>query len=131
MPGESYSTENEVVLVGIGVSPGIVRGPICLSTNVFDTPEREPVPSGAVAGEMQRFHAALVETKEQLTRLRDRVAQEAGTDDAFIFDAHLLMLEDRALIDQVEARIQNDPQRAEGAFYGIMSRYMEVMARMD
>ncbi len=131
MAGESFSTENEVVLVGIGVSPGIARGPVCLSTNVFDTPEREPVPAEAVAGELERFHQALEETKVQLRGLRDRVAIEAGSDDAFIFDAHLLMLEDRTLIDQVEHRIRRDPQRAEGAFYAIMKRYMEAMARMD
>jgi phosphoenolpyruvate-protein phosphotransferase (PTS system enzyme I) len=131
MHGKSFSTESEVVLVGIGVSPGIVRGPICLSTKVFDPPNREPVPPECVAGELQRFHNALAVTSEQIARLRDRVAIEAGTDDAFIFDAHLLMLEDRTLIDQVEHRIKKDPQRAEGAFYGIMSKYMEVMARMD
>ncbi|HEX2747031.1 MAG TPA: phosphoenolpyruvate-utilizing N-terminal domain-containing protein, partial [Verrucomicrobiales bacterium] len=131
MPGKPHSSENEVVLVGIGVSPGIARGPVCLSTNVFDTPQREPVAPEAVPGELKRFHEALKETKEQLAHLRDRVAIEAGTDDAFIFDAHLLMLEDTTLIDQVEHRIQKDPQRAEGAFYGIMTRYMEAMARMD
>jgi len=133
MPGESITAGDgdEVVLVGIGVSPGIARGRVCLSTKVFDPPHKEPIPPNAVPEELQRFRHALTETKRQLAGLRDRVAAEAGTDDAFIFDAHLLMLEDHTIIEEVEGRIQRDPQRAEAAFYGVMSRYMEAMSRMD
>ncbi len=131
MPDPSASYENEVVLVGIGVSPGIARGPVYLSTAFFDLPEKEVIAPDEVPAELQRFRDAVEETKRQLVRLRDRVAAEAGTDDAFIFDAHLLMLEDRTLLDDVEGRIKRDPQRAEGAFYKVMTRYMDAMARMD
>ena len=131
MPDPSASYENEVVLAGIGVSPGIARGPVCLSTALFDVPEKEAIAPDEVAAELQRFRDAVEETKQQLAHLRDRVAVEAGTDDAFIFDAHLLMLEDRTLLDDVEGRIKRDPQRAEGAFYKVMTRYMDAMARMD
>jgi phosphotransferase system enzyme I (PtsI) len=122
---------HEVVLVGIGVSPGIAEGPVCLSTNVFDVPGEERVEEEELAGQLERFHAALAETKQQLGALRDRVAREAGTDDAFIFDAHQLMLEDRSLIEEVERLMRKVPQKAEGAFYKVMSRYMDGMRRMD
>jgi len=131
MPGNPITSDHEVVLVGIGVSPGIARGPVCLSTGIFEVPEVEEITPEEVAAELERFRAALAVTREQITRLRDKVAQEAGTDDAFIFDAHLLMLEDRSLVDEVERRIQKQPQRAEGAFYKVMARYMAAMARMD
>ena len=122
---------HEVVLVGIGVSPGIARGPVCLATDVFDVPECDPVAPDDVDREIARFHESLKETKRQLGELRDRVAREAGTDDAFIFDAHQLMLEDRSLIDEVERLLHRVPQKAEGAFYKVMSRYMDGMRRMD
>ncbi len=131
MPEKTRSAKDEVVLVGIGVSPGIARGPVCLSTALFDMPEKEPIPPEEAPAELQRFRDAMEETKRQLARLRDRVAEEAGTDDAFIFDAHLLMLEDPTLLVEVEGRIHRDPQRAEGAFYAVMLRYMEAMSRMD
>jgi phosphoenolpyruvate-protein phosphotransferase (PTS system enzyme I) len=129
--GASANIKDEVVLVGIGVSPGIARGPVCLANTVFDVPEMEEVPAEEADGELQRFRAAVGETRRQITALRDRVAQEAGTDDAFIFDAHLLMLEDPSLLQQVEGRILKKPQRAEGAFYGVMQRYMDAMGRVD
>lgn len=131
MPRELFDPHEEIVLVGIGVSPGIAHGPVCLSDAIFETPEKEPAPGCDVPYELARLRHAIEQTKRELTRLRDRVAEEAGTDDAFIFDAHLLMLEDEALIEEVESRIQSDPQRAEGAFYGVMSRYMDAMGRMD
>ncbi len=131
MPEELHSAEDEVVLVGIGVSPGIARGPVCLSMTLFDVPEKEEISPDGAEAELQRFREAVAETKRQLAHLRDRVAAEAGTDDAFIFDAHLLMLEDPTLLVEVEGRIKRDPQRAEGAFYAVMSRYMDAMSRMD
>ena len=41
---EKFVTAMITVLVGIGVSPGIARGPVCLTTALFDVPEPEPVP---------------------------------------------------------------------------------------
>ena len=131
MPEETHSAPQEVVLVGIGVSPGIARGPVCLSTALFDEPERAAVAPEQTEAELARFHAGIAETRRQLEILRDRVAVEAGTDDAFIFDAHLLMLEDPALLDGVDRLLRRDPQRAEGAFWQVMSRYMDAMSRMD
>lgn len=131
MPEESNNAAGEVVLVGIGVSPGIARGPVCLTTALFDKPEREALTADEVSAELLRFRRGVAETRRQLEELRDRVAVAAGTSDAFIFDAHVLMLEDPALTGGVESLIKREPQRAEGAFWQVMSRYMEAMGRVD
>ena len=120
----------EIVLVGIGVSPGIARGPVHLSTDVFEAPELEEIPEDEVDGELIRLNTALETTRRQLETMRDRIASEIGTTDADIFDAHLLMLEDRSVLDGVLSRIRKKPQRAEGAFYGVMSRYVETLKRI-
>ena len=123
-PGE------EIILVGIGVSPGIARGPVHLSTAVFETPQLEEIPPEGVEGERVRLRAALAATRQQLQVMRDRIASEIGTKDADIFDAHLLMLEDRSVLDEVFSRLEQRPQKAEGAFYGVMSRYVETLKRI-
>ena len=91
---------DEIVLKGIGVSPGIAVGPIVLDSDVFE----EPVDGECEDpdAEWQRFTEGVETTRRQLIAIRDKVAVEAGTDDAFIFDAHLLMLEDSTLLRQVE-----------------------------
>lgn len=120
----------EIVLVGIGVSPGIARGPVHLSTDVFESPEIEEIAEDEVEGELIRLNTALETTRRQLETMRDRIASEIGTTDADIFDAHLLMLEDRSVLDGVLSRIRKNPQRAEGAFYAVMSRYVETLKRI-
>ena len=97
----------EMVLVGIGVSPGIARGPVHLTTDVFEIPELEEIPEDAVEREVIRLETALETTRRQLENMRDRIASEIGTNDADIFDAHLLMLEDRSVLDEVFSRIRN------------------------
>lgn len=120
----------EMVLVGIGVSPGIARGPVHLATDIFESPELEEIPPDEVDSELIRLQTALETTRRQLETMRDRIASEIGTKDADIFDAHLLMLEDRSVLDEVVARIRKKPQRAEGAFYGVMSRYVETLKKI-
>ncbi len=120
----------EMILVGIGVSPGIARGPVHISTAVFEVPEAEEISPEGVAGERERLRQALDTTRQQLEVMRDRIALEVGTKDADIFDAHLLMLEDRSVLDEVFARLEHPPQKAEGAFYGVMSRYVETLRRI-
>jgi phosphotransferase system enzyme I (PtsI) len=120
----------EMVLVGIGVSPGIARGPVHLTTDVFEIPELEEIPEDAVEREVIRLETALETTRRQLENMRDRIASEIGTNDADIFDAHLLMLEDRSVLDEVFSRIRKKAQKAEGAFYGVMARYVETLRRI-
>ena len=123
-PGE------EIVLVGIGVSPGIARGPVHLSNDIFESPESEAIGEDEVDSEVIRLETALETTRRQIESMRDRIASELGTSDADIFDAHLLMLEDRSVLDQAFSRIRKKLLRAEGAFYGVMSRYVETLKKI-
>ena len=123
-PGE------EIVLVGIGVSPGIARGPVHLSNDIFESPESEAIEEDEVDSEVIRLETALETTRRQIESMRDRIASELGTSDADIFDAHLLMLEDRSVLDQAFSRIRKKLLRAEGAFYGVMSRYVETLKKI-
>jgi len=54
-----------------------------------------------VVQEVKRFEHALVRTRQQITEVQRRVADTMSSSEADIFDAHLLMLEDRVLIEEV------------------------------
>ena len=123
-------TGEEMVLVGIGVSPGIARGPVHLSKDIFETPEPEAIGGDEIDREVIRLESALETTRRQIESMRDRIASEIGASDADIFDAHLLMLEDRSVLDQAFDRIRKKHLKAEGAFYGVMSRYVETLKKI-
>ena len=57
-------------------------------------------------GELTRFEAALLKTRQQIQAIRNQMAASIGETDASIFDAHILSLEDSSLIESVKEQVQ-------------------------
>ena len=106
----------ERLLKGIGVSPGIAIGPVVIVRWALPEVPHRVVPRTQVEKEVRRLRAALKDVREQLNELRARAADRAGVDAARIFDAHLLMLEDREFIGGVAELIREYHLTAEKAF---------------
>jgi phosphotransferase system enzyme I (PtsI) len=104
------------VLKGIAVSPGIAMGPtVTVRWALPEVPHRV-VPRKQVEKEVRRLRAALKDVRDQLNELRARAEDRAGVDEARIFDAQLLMLEDRDFIGGVGELIRENHFTAEKAF---------------
>jgi len=104
------------VLKGIGVSPGIAMGPtVTVRWALPEVPHRV-VPRTQVEKEVRRLRAALKDVRNQLNELRARAEDRAGVDEARIFDAQLLMLEDKDFIGGVAELIRENHFTAEKAF---------------
>ena len=85
-------------------SPGIAIGPaLFLRTADVDIPDEQP---GDQATEWRRTRAAIAEVRREIQRLRAAAAREVGETEARIFDAHLMLLDDPDLLDDVRARIR-------------------------
>ena len=116
---------------GVGVSPGIARGTVCVIR-----PEDEELPSRQIEeselpGELARFEAALLLTREQILEMQQRIAESIGTKDASIFDAHLLVVEDRTLIDEVLRKLELERWNIEHIFHQVASRYAKTLSEID
>ena len=104
------------ILYGIGVSPGIAVGPaVVLRGQLPDVPHRT-VPPEAVDAEVARLAQAIGSVLQVLERLRTRARERVGPEEARIFDAQILMLEDRDFLGQVEQLIIDNQLAAERAF---------------
>ena len=104
------------VLKGIAVSPGIAMGPtVTVRWALPEVPHRV-VARTQVEKEVRRLRAALKDVRGQLSELRARAEDRAGVDEARIFDAQLLMLEDRDFIGGVAELIRENHLTAEKAF---------------
>ena len=55
--------------------------------------------------ELVRFHRALQTTADQIRTLRERMIQISGEKDASIFDAHILLLQDKIILQQVQTEL--------------------------
>ncbi|HXG97058.1 MAG TPA: phosphoenolpyruvate--protein phosphotransferase [Gemmatimonadales bacterium] len=104
------------LLKGIGVSPGIAIGPtVTVRWALPEVPHRV-VPRTQVEKEIRRLRAALKDVRGQLSELRVRAEDRAGADEARIFDAQMLMLEDKEFIGGVAELIRENHFTAEKAF---------------
>lgn len=122
--------EPEVVYQGIAASPGIAIGPLHVLARGFSAPDVYEIPESGVTHEQERFHAALEVTKRQLAELQQRLESLSGGKESDIFEAHQMLLEDRALIDRVIEAIAERCQNAEYAFYAVMQNFLEAMRRI-
>jgi len=113
-------------LRGIGVSPGIGMGEVLLTKRVVFTSRKEIIADGQVQDELKRLRQALDRTREDLVRVKESVREKMGADSSFIFEAHLLILEDPTLVGGLEAVIREEKARAEWALSKANARYEQL-----
>jgi phosphotransferase system enzyme I (PtsI) len=106
----------ERLIHGTAVSPGVAVGPALVwRWEVPSVPDR-PVHEQDVEGEVARLREALSWAKERITAVRERALAHAGPEEARIFDAQLLILEDPELVGGAERLIRANHFSAERAF---------------
>ena len=98
--------------------------------------EEEAIPfrdlqEGELDAEVARFEAALLATRAELLALQERLSQSSSASDASIFDAHLLVLEDPSLIDEVLKGIRRERHNAEFVFQGVSHKFINTLASID
>ncbi len=85
----------------------------------FIVSERAILPEEVVI-EIARFEEAVDHTRTEIQDIKEKIASQVGTKDAQIFDAHLLVLEDSMLIDEVKKRIKAEKLSAEFVFSQVL-----------
>ena len=100
-------------LRGIGVSPGIAIGRALVLEGQNVAIFRLDLAPEAVEKEAARFQRAIRSAWRQLRRLRDRVRSEAGETYGRVFEAQILILKDRSLLQETEALIRRERVNSE------------------
>ena len=122
--------ENEIIYEGIPASPGIAIAPVHVIARGFSPPDIYEIPPEDVEREQERFRQALEITKRQLIELQSRLEDLSGNNESGIFEAHVMILEDRAVVERVLAAIPKRLQNAEYAYYAVMQNFLEAMRRI-
>src|ERR1700757_3711171 len=129
MSGDNAS--KEIRFEGAGVSPGIARGQVHVVRDELDEVVRYRIAPSQVGDEISRFETALIQTRMQILEMQQRIAESIGAKDAAIFDAHLLVVEDRTLIDEVLRKLESDLCNVEWVFQEVATRYAETLNKID
>jgi len=117
-------------LAGIPASPGIAIGKaFLLDCEEFAIPKRK-IKAGDIADEIARFEDALTQTRTDILKIQQKIAKEMDSRHAEIFSAHLLVLEDRMVIEEVISRIKKDKLAVEYIFLDVLKNYAKVFSKI-
>ncbi|HEY8900507.1 MAG TPA: phosphoenolpyruvate--protein phosphotransferase [Chthoniobacterales bacterium] len=116
---------------GIAVAPGIARAPALVHWVEEEEIPFRKIPKAAIPEEIARFESALIATRAELLEMQQKIAEAIGTSDASIFDAHLLVVEDRTLIDEVLKSVESELHNVEFAFNLVADRYCKTLNEID
>ncbi len=127
----SGGARQEIRFEGAGVSPGMACGKIHVVRDDLDDVSRYRIAPSQIPDEIGRFETALIQTRMQILEMQQRIAESIGAKDAAIFDAHLLVVEDRTLIDEVLRKLETDLCNVEWVFQEVATRYAETLNKID
>jgi len=116
---------------GTGVSPGLaISTAIVLDAENLVIPHRQ-IPAANVNPEIERFHHALNDSIQDLSRQRDELLAHQRKEIAAILDFHIGVLQDKSLIDQIGEEIRSHLSTAEYAVGVVMKKFAAVFSTMS
>ncbi len=130
MPPES-SARQEVMVQGIPASQGIAYGQVFVYIQSDVEVPSYVVDPGKRSDEIARFEQALLLTRQQITKIKHEVERNIGPEEALIFDAHLMVLEDQALIGETLREFEDTGRNLETCFNKISLRYIQAFSEID
>jgi phosphotransferase system enzyme I (PtsI) len=120
-----------IKLKGIAAAPGIAIGKaLRIGKEEFNIP-KQPISEEDIPYQIQLFEEALIQTRREILELQKRIAAEMHQEQATIFDAHLLVLEDRTLIEEVISRLKKERLNVAYIFSGILKKYIDVFSKIE
>ena len=128
---DSESPKTENIFRGIAVSPGVARGVIYVYRPSDENIEKRSVRDEDLAGEFVRLEQAVIRTRQQLIEIPQRLGKEMGDDKPGIFDAHLLVLDDPMLMEQVFKRLKTEKLNVEFILNEVSSQYSDALGRIE
>jgi phosphotransferase system enzyme I (PtsI) len=116
------------VLQGVPASPGIVVGPVRLLLWEVPAVPHRVIDDAQIETEIARFRGAVERAIGKLQQIRARAEDNAGQDEAGIFEVQIGILSDRSLLNEVESYIRQNLD-AEKAFDVVMHEWRQKFAR--
>ena len=116
-------------ITGIPASRGIALGPAFQFLRPHLVVTRYNVQDSMA--EWARFESALDVARQQLAAVQASVAGSHGAEEAAIFEAQAMMLDDPDLIEAVRLAIQQEGINAEAALHDAAESYAQALAALD
>ncbi len=130
----SDSTTQELRFRAIAASTGVAIGKAIIvhsRSASYDNMEEKVVEPSMVEGEVERFKYAIELTRQEIIGMQRQIRDKFGSKETGIFDAHLMIVEDQLLTNEVIERIRNAHESAETAYKHTIRRYVNALQAMS
>jgi phosphotransferase system enzyme I (PtsI) len=120
-----------ITLQGIGSSSGIAVGQaLVVGRHELHVP-RYRIRAEEIPRELRRFWTARRQAREEILALRDNAARKLGSKYAGIFDAHLLILEDRKLGRETVGRVRHRRHNVEWSLAATVNHLLTTLDAVE
>lgn len=118
-------------LKGLAVSKGVAHGEAFVMLHrELETPVYEIKDSDKPA-EKERFENAILKTRADILQLKAELAESVGETEAAIFDAHLLALEDVAIMQETLATFEREHFNIEYCYSSTVNKFINAFEKID
>jgi|YNPNPStandDraft_1061719.scaffolds.fasta_scaffold29242_2 phosphotransferase system enzyme I (PtsI) len=121
------SAKEEKIFKGIPASAGITTGFAFVIRNKQTSPNLRLITDQDVPNEIEKLEQALLYTRKQILEIQRKVAEAMGRDEAAIFDAQLLVLEDQTLLDEIIKYVKTEKVSIDYAFKTVSEKYCNTL----
>jgi len=118
-------------LTGLAASPGFGRGHAYVMKPRMDLTSISKRKAKNPEREMERFRAAVERGLEHINVIKERMSSLISKEEGAIFDVYRLILEDPAIIQQIESQIRKQNHTAEYAVRIVFERYLQTISQID
>jgi len=119
--------KDELTIKGIGAAPGIAIGPAYVYSKHIPKVEQRSISQEEIEGEFERLRAANIRSEKELQKIHSFAEQKLGAQNAKIFEAQIMILNDSILMSTIEKRIKGEKKNAEYVVFDEISKYKRLM----
>ncbi len=117
-------------LKGIGVSPGVVTGPVFLLVTESLCVVRHKISENDIYSDIERFEDAIIKTRKQIKNIQNSLEKNTTMSDASILDSHLMVLDDHVFVDSVIKKVKSQIN-VEAAVSEVLESYANMLASVE
>ncbi len=121
----------EIELKGVPGSPGVAVGTVLLVKTEDERLVERTISDEDIPREITRFEEALIATRHQVHEIQQKVSSAIGQESASIFDAHLLVVDDRSFVEEVIRGLSTQRKNVEAVLTSVADRYAQALAAIE
>lgn len=125
-------SNSQLEMIGTVISSGVIIGEVChYQAGSNEQTAVYKVESEQIHKEIKRFENAIKASKEELTQLSKSIGEKIGKSEAKIFETHILLLEDKQLLNKIYNKTKEENVNIEYAVKIVFEEFEDIFAKMD